>query len=157
MGSEYLHPPTAGQNRLTQSLRYNEGLNTSHNLLTRGKTEWLSGSRTVVSVQVVYPCDRMADGELRLTTTASILREYQTPYRWPRKASKFKVRSLLNVYCFHITISWDHPYCDTDWGKEGFPALSAEEWKEILNSRWWQKTRPWNRQQARKWGGRKAR
>lgn len=34
MGSEYLHPPTAGQNRLTQSLRYNEGLNTSHNLLT---------------------------------------------------------------------------------------------------------------------------
>ena len=39
------------------------------------------------------------------------------------------------MYCFHITISWDHPYCDIDWGKEGFPALSVEEWKEILNSR----------------------
>lgn len=75
-------------------------LNISRHLLTpcwQGRTGWLSGSRTPVSVSAVLPGDCGADWELWLTALPSITREDWTAYREPGKRSKFKIRITVST------------------------------------------------------------
>lgn len=57
-------------------------------------------TRMVVRVSVVYPCDHKADWQLLLTATAQNHEWGCATYDYAEKTSKFKVRILLNAWCF---------------------------------------------------------
>ena len=88
------------QNHLTQTYFISAGYLMLLDTVLKMKNRMAGWGQLVVSLSAVDSCDSGADRSCGSFPLANIMRVYHTAYRQLKKRSKFKVKFLLNSYCF---------------------------------------------------------